>query len=364
MAVAAAKLGLTVKLTPQARNSRYYDGRPPCCGNATCVPICPIAAKYDATVHARKAVALGARILDSAVAHAIDVSPEGQVTQIRFLRPDGTEQSAAGRIFAIAAHGIETPKLLLISRTDALPNGVANSSGAVGRYLMDHPAQLSWALANEPLYPYRSPLENSGIEEFRDGDFRREHSAFRMAIGEEGWSYPGTPPDVLAGNLIDQGLLGQELVEAMNYQVARQVRFANLIEQMPLFENTVTPAWDQPDALGIPRPQIDYRLGEFTERARAVAKQTAEQVFNALGVSEIHHSDITFGAGHIIGTYRMGSDPRTSVVDAQQRAHDHPNLFLLGSGTFPTAGTANPTLTIAALSLRSAAVMLNELNRV
>jgi choline dehydrogenase-like flavoprotein len=95
----------------------------------------------------------------------------------------------------------------------------------------------------------------------------------------------------------------------------------------------------------------------------AEARQVSEQVFNALGVSQIEHSDTYFGAGHVIGTYRMGSDPRTSVVDADQRAHDHPNLFLLGSGTFPTSGTANPTLTLAALCLRSAEVIVGELGR-
>ena len=84
---------------------------------------------------------------------ALDVNNEGRVTQVRFKRPDGSEHSAVGQIEVIAAHGIETPKLLQMSRTDALPNGVANSSGVVGRYLMDHPVQLSWALANEPLYP-------------------------------------------------------------------------------------------------------------------------------------------------------------------------------------------------------------------
>ncbi|HUS13478.1 MAG TPA: GMC family oxidoreductase [Chloroflexia bacterium] len=361
LALAAARVGLEVRPTPQARNSRYYDGRPPCCGNATCVPICPIGAKYDATVHLRRAQALGAQLLDSAVVFAVDVSPEGRVTQVRFKRPDGSEHSAVGKLYAIGAHGIETPKLLQMSRTDALPNGVANSSGVVGRYLMDHPSLLSWALANEPLYPYRSPLENSGIENFRHGEARRTRSAFRMAVGEEGWSYPGVTPDVLAGQLIDQGYFGQALMDELNYRVARQVRFANLIEQMPLYENYVSPAWDHLDAIGLPRPQIDYRLDPVTEQGLAEARRVSEQVFNSLGVSEIQHSDTFFGAGHVIGTYRMGSDPRTSVVDADQRTHDHPNLFLLGSGTFPTSGTANPTLTLAALSLKSAGVIVAEL---
>jgi choline dehydrogenase-like flavoprotein len=361
MAVAVAPLGLHVHVTPQARNSRAFDGRPPCCGNASCVPICPIAAKYDASVHVGKALALGAQILDQAVAHFVEVDADGRVIGIRFKRPDGREQRAVGEIFVLAAHAIETPKLLLMSRTDALPNGVANRSDQVGRNLMDHPVQLSWALAKEPLYPYRSPLENAGIEDLRDGEFRRERSAFRMAIGEDGWSFPGTPPDVLATQLIASGLRGRRLREQLAAHVARQFRFANLVEQMPNPENRIVPDFEQVDALGIPRPRIHYSLDEFTLRGMAEARRVSEQVFAAMGASLIQHGEEHQGAGHVMGTYRMGDDPQSSVVNAEQRSHDHPNLFLLGSGVFPTVGTANPTLTIAALALWAADTIARDL---
>jgi choline dehydrogenase-like flavoprotein len=362
VALAAEKLGLKVHLTPQARNSITYDGRPPCCGNATCVPICPIAAKYDASVHVQKALALGVQVVDQAVVHFVEVNSEGFATGVRFKRPDGREQRAIGYIFVLAAHAIETPKILLMSRTDALPNGVANSSDQVGRNLMDHPVQLSWALAREPLYPFRSPLENAGIENMRDGPFRREHSAFRMAIGEDGWSFPGAPPTALATELIGKGFRGQALVEEMRAHVSRQFRFANLIEQMPDPENRITPAFDQVDAIGIPRPRIQYRIDDFVKRGMAEARRVSEEIFRAMDAVYIEHGEEYQGAGHVMGTYRMGNDPATSVVNAEQRSHDHPNLFLLGSGVFPTVGTANPTLTIAALSLWAAETIKHDLN--
>lgn len=360
--MAATTLGLTVHSTPQARNSLTYQGRPPCCGNSSCVPICPIGAKYDASVHVQQALALGVQVLDQAVVHFVEVNNEGQVTGVRFKRPDGSEQRAVGHIYVLAAHAIETPKILLMSRTAALPNGVANRSDQVGRNLMDHPVQLSWALAANPLYPYRSPLENAGIEDFRDGSFRRERSAFRMAIGEDGWSFPGTPPTALAPQLIQAGYRGQRLIEQMNAHVARQFRFANLIEQLPDPENRITPAFDQPDTFGIPRPHIQYRLGEFVERGMAEARRISEQIFQAMGATYIQHGEEHEGAGHVMGTYRMGADPQTSVVNGEQRSHDHPNLFLLGSGVFPTVGTANPTLTIAALSLWAAETIKRDLS--
>jgi choline dehydrogenase-like flavoprotein len=361
VALAAKKLGLDVYISPQARNTEYYDGRPPCCGNASCVPICPIAAKYDATVHVRKAQALGVQVVDQAVVHRVEVNAEGMVTAVHFKRPDGTEQSAVGDIYVIAAHAIETPKILLMSRTDALPNGVANSRDQVGRNLMDHPVQLSWALTAEPVYPYRSPLENAGIESFRDGEFRSRHSAFRMAIGEDGWSFPGSPPTVVATDLITQGVRGKALVEQLNATVARQFRFANLIEQMPNPENRIVPAFDIVDAIGIPRPRLYYSIGDFERGGFAEARRISESIFQMMGASVIEHSEEPEGAGHVIGTYRMGDDATRSVVNAEQRTHDHPNLFLLGSGVFPTAGTANPTLTIAALALRAAATIQSDL---
>jgi choline dehydrogenase-like flavoprotein len=359
--VAARSLGLEVHVTPQARNSEAYDGRPPCCGNASCVPICPIAAKYDATVHVRKAEALGVQVIDQAVVHRVEVDAEGRVAGVHFRRPNGEDQSAVADIYVIAAHAIETPKILLMSRTDALPNGIANSSDQVGRNLMDHPVQLSWAMAKEPVYPYRSPLENAGIENFRDGDFRRTRSAFRMAIGEDGWSFPGTSPTTLATELIGQGVRGKALIVELNEQVSRHFRFANLIEQMPDPENRIVPAFDQVDGIGIPRPRIHFRVGEFERAGMAEARRISEQIFQAMGATHIEHGEDYEGAGHVMGTYRMGVNPKRSVVDGECRSHDHPNLFLLGSGVFPTVGTANPTLTIAALSLRAASTIEQDL---
>ena len=363
VAAAIAPLSYRVRSTPQARNSVEHDGRRPCCGNSICVPICPIQAKYDATVHAAKIEKAGGYIVESAVAHKVEVGPDGRITGIRFLRHDHTEDRIEGRVYVIAAHAIETPKLLLHSRTDVLPNGVANSSGEMGRNLMDHPVRLSWALVKEPLYPYRGPLETSGIEEFRDGDFRGKWGAFRIPIGNDGWTWPGGDPATIATALIDQGVMGEELRRQVDDRISRQLRLASLTEQLPDPENRIVPSNDLIDTLGIPRPEIHYRLDEYTSRALEESYKVQMEVFKALDAVETHTDKGFYGAGHIMGTYRMGTDPKTSVVDPDLRSHDHPNLFLLGSGVFPTGGTANPTLTIAALSLRAAEKITGELKR-
>jgi len=354
-------LGMRVRLSPHARNSIPFQNRPPCCGSNTCVPICPVGAKYDASVHARLAQRVGTRILDRAIAHRIDVDAEGRTTAVAFKRPDGSEHKAVGRQFVIAAHGVETPRLLLMSRSDRLPDGVANSSGQVGRNLMDHPVQVSLALARDPVYPYRGPGEISGIEHMRDGAFRSRHGAFRMPIGNDGWSFGGETIVALAETFIAEGKRGRELRAALADAGLRQVRLAALLEQLPDPDNRVTLA-EERDALGLPRPKLTYAIDDSVLSAREEARRLADLVFDGLDATRRIHVDSLFGAGHIMGTYRMGTDPVTSVADPFGRTHDHPNLFLVGSGVFPTGATANPTLTLAALALRTAAEMIEDVS--
>jgi glucose dehydrogenase len=103
----------------------------------------------------------------------------------------------------------------------------------------------------------------------------------------------------------------------------------------------------------MPRPRITYRIEEYCRRALDHGQRLHQEIFTAMGATEIEHGTTIFSAGHIMGTYRMGTDPRTSVVTPEQRSHDHANLFLLGSGVFPSGAASNPTLTIAALALRA-----------
>lgn len=349
---AARTLQLVVAPTPQARNAQEYDGRPQCCGNAFCIPICPIGAKYDASAHVAQAEKAGVQVLAESVAFRVEIDSGGRVTGVRFKKPDNSEHLATARTYVVAAHAVETPRLLLMSS----PKGVANSSDQVGRNLCDHPTQLSWALAAEPIYPYRSPLATSGIEQLRDGAFRTSRGAFRVEIGNDGWSWPGMDPNGLVDSLIRQGLTGTALRERIDDNASRQFRFASLVEQLPDPYNRVT-LDSQLDALGLPRPRIHYDVDGYTRAGLAEAQRLHDRLFDAMKATDRAHSPAFEGAGHIIGTCRMGADPKTSVVDANSRTHDHANLFIIGSSVFPSTGTANPTLTIAALALRSAAAV-------
>ena len=120
-------------------------------------------------------------------------------------------------------------------------------------------------------------------------------------------------------------------------------------------------AWDH-HAIGLPRPRIAFAVGTYVRDGMAAAKVLHERLFTELRATERNHSDIAFGAGHLIGTTAMRADPARSVVDSTGRAHDVSNLFVAGSSVFPTEGTANPTLTLAALALRTADVLRRSLS--
>lgn len=342
-----------VKSTPQARNSMVFEGRPPCCGSNSCIPVCPIGAKYDATVTLNAAKKKGVQVMPSTVAVSLNADPGGRITSVEVHHPDRSSDTINAKAVVVAAHGIETPRLLLNSASEAFPDGIANRSGAVGRHLMDHPVRLSYALANDPLWPFRGPLSTSGIERHRASKDRRDLPSFRIEIGNDGWSWPTGAPTTTARTLADDGLRGKALDEALVDHCARQVRLATLVEQLPMPDNRISLDPDKRDFYGVPLPRIAYRVHEYAQKGLDHAAKVHGEIFDRLGVSEQHHADGWFGAGHIMGTARMGADAASSVVNADGRAHDHDNLFVVGSAVFPTAGSANPTLTIAALTLKA-----------
>jgi choline dehydrogenase-like flavoprotein len=385
--------------TPAARNSQPYQERRVCAGNTNCIPICPIGAKYDPSVTMQDALRTGnVKIRYRHVASHVDLDGNGKVTGIQYLKYDTDTGSkvergrVTGKIYILAGHAIETPRLLLMSTNGGrAPNGIANSKGFIGKFLMDHPLYLAWALMPTPVWGYRGPLATAGIEVCRDGNFRRDRGAFRVEIGNEGWNFAKGDPDtttidfvngqnISALNKDEHALYGTELVRALNDKLTRQFRLGFLIEQSPDDTNTVTLSKQYQDHLGLPRPQINYDLSDYTRQGLIAAKTAASAIFKSMNAEEFttppaiddptsfEHEvspGVTerikyYGAGHVVGTYRMGDQASNSAVDGFGKSWDHGNLYMVGSGTFPTVATANPTLTIAALALRTADHLVNK----
>jgi choline dehydrogenase-like flavoprotein len=392
---------IKVRGTPAARNSQPYRNRRACAGNTNCIPICPIQAKYDPTITLNEALNhRNVRMMRHTVAREIILDADVRnVSEIRYTRyslnsDETVTDSIKAKIFVIAANAIETPRLLKMSRNnERTPNGVANRSDMVGRHLMDHPYYVAWGqlpMTADPLWPYRGPLITSGIEDLRDGPFRAERGAFRVDIGNEGWNFViasvagASDPDVttidfingvnrsgLNPNRAGAGMFGPALTNALNQNITRQFRVGFLIEQTPDPNNRVILSKFK-DGLDLPRPEIFYSLSAYDRGGIVAAHKMKNLLFQRMGakdfttvgpddptrfVEQIDGQPVALnytGAGHIMGTYRMGFNKDDSVVDSYQRSHDHDNLYLVGSGTFPTAATANPTLTLSALALRTA----------
>jgi len=385
--------------TPAGRNSEPYDDRRVCAGNTNCIPICPIQAKWDPTVTLGKALDTGnVKMSYQSVAYNVAVGADGDsATRIDYYQwsrdakgnLQKVSKSVTGKIYVLAAHAIENARLLQLSNNW---KGIANTSNQLGCNLMDHPLYLTWALAPEPIFGYRGPLATSGIESLRDGEFRKYRSSFRMEIGNEGWNFSkgdpytttmdfiqGTnnsnvnPPPGGTGTPLRLG--GLKLVQQLNNIFTRQFRIGVMFDQSPLQENCVTLDIDKKtgkpnhvDGLGLPRPKVEYGLDPYTMEGFVMAAYVCSKVYERMGATEFTTNGVGgvgdfnyqgknyhyYGAGHIVGTHRMGVDPNKSVVDASQRSHDISNLWIVGSGSFPTVCTANPTLTLMALAFKSA----------
>jgi choline dehydrogenase-like flavoprotein len=345
-----------------------------CDGNSACTPICPVQAKYNAGKTLAQADRGNMRLLAQAVASKIHVdSVSGLVEGIEYQRyddpgsPRHVVHTARGRLYVLASHAVENAKILLAS-------GLGGSSGLVGKGLIDHPALYAWGLAPASVGAYRGPLSTAGIEDLRGGAFRARHAAFRFDIGNDGWrAATGGPDSSVAEAVTGEGLFGARLREHLSATLPRHVRFSIAVEQIRDNASAVTIDPRYLDQLGNPRPVISYRVGDYTVAGMAAAEAVYQQVFRTAGIEDrtgtsagtwfpsvsldgkVFHYH---GMGHFGGTHVMGRHVAESVVDADQRAWEHRNLYVVGSGSFPTMGTSNPTLTMAALALRTAERMI------
>lgn len=366
-----------VDIRPEGQGVDPYLGER-CAGNTSCTPICPIQAKYNAGKSLAQADPAYLTVLAQAVASKLHADPvSGQVQGVEYQRyddpssPRHTVHTARGRVYVLAAHAVENAKLMLAS-------GLGGAGGMLGANLMDHPSIYAWGLAQAPVGPYRGPLSTSGIDDMRGGAFRARHAAFRVDIGNDGWRPTTGAPDTTVVDAVEtRGLYGAELRRYLASTLSRQVRFSINVEQLPSAANRVSVDPRYLDALGNPRPVISYHIDDYTLAGMAEAARVCREVFSHAGIEdctdpehgtwfpEVPYAGGTMryhGMGHFAGTHVMGEDPGSSVVDVDQRSWEHRNLFLVGSGSFPTMGTSNPTLTMAALALRTAEALTKELS--
>jgi choline dehydrogenase-like flavoprotein len=354
-AEACERLGIDMHSVPNARNSEPYDGRAACQGYGTCRPVCPSGAKYTAESHVAKAENGGARVIDRAPVQRLEHDDAGETVEAAvYATPDGTERRQTARRFVVACGGVENARLLLLSASERYPDGLANSSGAVGRFFMDHLFAGAGGRLDEPTRQNHVGFITSECHQFYDGDDPVE------GLKLEFLNYAGPSPVMEA---LGAETWGDELLSRLRNSYGTHIAMGGLVEQLPDADNRVTLDPDRRDDHGNPVPRIEWSLADRTKRAIRRANEIQHAILAELGAS-IEWTvgpDATGPAYHQMGTTRMGTDPESSVVDADCRAHDLSNLWVVGSSTFPTGGAMNPTLTIAALSLRAAEALESSL---
>jgi choline dehydrogenase-like flavoprotein len=367
-AEACERLGVTTHSVPNARNSESYDGRSACVGYGTCQPVCPSGAKYDASTHAEKAEREGARVIDRAPVQRLPTDRSGtRVERAIYATPDG-EHTQRARQFVVACGGVETPRLLLLSESQQYPNGLANSSGLVGRYFMDHLfAGMGGTLDRETRQNHIGFM-TSETHQFYDEPGQGtsgaggEVPAWKGNGGAEDLgpikleflNYAGPSP---VGSALGSEQWGDDLLDSLQSEYGDHIAIGGLVGQLPRAENRIALDRSRADDQGNPVPDIQWSIDDRTKRTLERANEIQRAILEELGV------DISWSVGpaetgpayHHMGTTRMGTDPEESVVDARLRTHDVSNLTLASSSVFPTSGAMNPTLTIAALALKAAA---------
>lgn len=335
---------------PNGRATDPYGERPACVGNNNCSPICPIGAQYSGDRHATMAERAGTHLIPDAVAYKIEKGPDGRkITAIHYYDPGGKSHRLTARYFVIAAHAIETPRLLLLS-------DVANSSDMVGRNLMDHNAFSLSMFADEPLWSGRGPVQQGDVLKWRDGDFRRQHGAIRYEVG----NFVGNVP--ITQHLLSQGVMGPDLDKQIRHLAARFISVSSNIESLPDPSNRVSLHASNKDKFGLPQLNINYDVSDYVRAGGQVVKQDFLNFQKLLG-ADVFQKNISVweNRDHPMGTVIMGENPKDSVVNHECRTHDHDNLFLATTGVMPAAQAFNPTMTGAALAMRSTDIIAREI---
>ena len=344
LAEGAEKMGIRWAATPLATVSAPRGLSPPCVYRGMCTIGCSTNAKQSVLITwLPRALAAGAEIRDLATVGRVEHDESGRATGVAYHR-EGKWRFQRARNVVVAGYAIETPRLLLNSASAKFPDGLANSSGLVGKNLMVQANQAVWGVMQKEVRFYKGPPSLAITEHWNYEDKGKDFFG--------GYSYmsQGPLPSLWSSTQASRGLWGQPLLDEMqkyNHQVGLKI----VGELMAQERNSVTLS-EERDELGIPIPRITYSYCDNDKALINHALGFMRQALEAVDAREIW--DQTDDTCHLNGTARMGDDPETSVVDADCRSWDIPNLWICDGSVFPTVGGVNPSLTIQAIACRTA----------
>jgi choline dehydrogenase-like flavoprotein len=340
--------------------TRNQGERGACARWGMCMSGCPEGAKgsFDVAMWPA-AIAAGATLITEARVREVTVNDQGLATGATWIDAEGGEHHTAASIVIVCANGIGTPRLLQMSTSKLFPDGLANSSGLVGRNLMMHPFVGVMGIYEDDLESHLGPFGALLYSlQFAETDLSR---GFKRGAKWCAMPIPG-PMDVLERYHdipLEQrtGAAGQRLVEKA---LGRSFEWAASIEDMPDESNRVSLSTVLTDPSGLPAPKITYRLSEDSKLNLAFNVERMHEAHFAAGAIETKEVPWMPAVGwHLLGTARCGDDPRRSVVDGYGRSHDVPNLYIMDGSVFVTSSSVNPTPTIAAFAARATANLID-----
>ena len=337
-------MGIKWTETPLATLSAPRGLAHPCVYRGFCVTGCSTNAKQSVLVTwIPRAIAAGAEIRDLAMVGRVETNDRGLATGVHYVR-DGRWRFQKARNVVVAGYAIETPRLLLHSTSARFPDGLANSSGLVGKNLMAQSNQAVWGVMDQEVRWYKGPPSLAITEHWNYEDAGKDFDG--------GYSYmsQGPLPQLWANTQMSaHGLWGDRLMAEMekyNHQVGLKI----VGEMLPQEHNRVS-LTDEKDQYGLPVPRVTYSWGDNDKRLINHAIKFMTEALRAVDAREIWAQDDD--TCHLNGTARMGDDPRSSVVNADCRSWDIRNLWICDGSVFPTVGGVNPSLTIQAIACRT-----------
>ncbi|MCE2426001.1 MAG: GMC family oxidoreductase [Pseudomonadales bacterium] len=337
-----------------------YDGRDKCINLGACGSGCAQGAKASTDItYWPHAVRAGVEVRTRCRVREITVNGDGMASGVVYFDGDGVEHFQPAEVVIVACNGVGTPRLLLNSTSGRFPDGIANSSGLVGRNLMFHPYASIQGIFDEPLDGYRGPGVCIWSQEFYETDRSR---GFVRGYTYEINRGRGPVATALTGMFGGRIPFGEGHHDAYRQLFNRIAGMVGICEDLPEEHNTVTLDPALTDGHGIPAPRIDYALSENSRRMLDHAVARATEALEAAGATDvITEAPIGVGGWHLMGTARMGTDPERSVVNEWGRSHDVRNLFIVDGSIFVTSAGVNPTRTIQALALYIADAMKQRL---
>jgi choline dehydrogenase-like flavoprotein len=346
------KLGLHPYPAPMAINSIFYKDRPACAQCGLCGGFgCEVMAKSSSvwTVIPEAEATGRCEIRSESYVFRIGMDKTGRATGVHYFDHDKKEQFQKARAVVVCANGSETPKLLLNSATNGFERGLANGSGAVGRYLMFNKGGGAAARFEHPLNEYKGANVTRVIHDWYDSDPKRGF------YGGGGFDARSGGPLTWGQNVPDgtpewgQGF--KDYLASYTYWMNCSGHGTSLAQET----NRVDIDPELKDDWGIPAMRVTYKDHPDDVKHAKWQVDRAVEIMDAAGAKEIVPGDVgeANGGVHLLGTCRMGNDPKTSVIDKYHRTHDVKNLFLCDGSSMVTSGRGQPTLTIEALAFRA-----------